>query len=326
MSPILPKILPNYFQERQGVLRVSRILNDAGLVFRETSNADIGIDGHVEFVNSEGKATGAIVAVQIKSGTSYLKGEQSAWTFYAEDKHIHYWEMYPLPVVLIIHDPVSDTVYWDDVRLTLRSDQHKALPLLIPKANVLLPDNAAELFANCGSSRVGLLSEIEALKTLSSTQCSNKRFPLSHLDIFLEGLTDIGRKLFFSAGMCWELAEALLPEDRHFGIGMGSEENCFLDSYLRFLVEQSIAHLDFSDIMIDLVHRQLHPTILVPLTARGRRLRDLCRELVSDVPERAITEASIGFSFNPSNRLRSIANSQVVKEIESHFKLNSNGK
>ena len=161
MSSILPKILPNYFQERQGVLRVSRILNDAGLVFRETPNADIGIDGHVEFVNSEGKATGAIVAVQIKSCTSYLKGEQSAWTFYAEERHILYWEMYPLPVVLIIHDPVSDTVYWDDVRLTLRSDQHKALPLLIPKANVLLPDNAAELFANCGSSRDGLLNEIQ---------------------------------------------------------------------------------------------------------------------------------------------------------------------
>jgi len=323
---MLPKVSSNYFQERQGVLRVSKLLNDAGLVFRETLNADVGIDGHVELVNLEGEATGACVAVQIKSGTSYLKGNQTTWTFYPEAKHTFYWEMYPLPVILMLHDPASDTVYWDDVRLTLRSDQHRKSPLLIPKGKVLVPEKAADLFASCGIVGGGLLTEIETLRTLASTRSTNGCFPLSHLDIFLEGLTDIGRKVFFSAGMCWDLALVLLSEDSLTAVGMGSDENSFLDAYLRFLVEQSIAHIDFSDIIIDIVHRQMHPTILVSLTTRGRRVRDLCRELLSSVPERAITETPIGLEFNPMNRLRSLANAQVAKEIEAHFTVDGNGK
>lgn len=151
---MLPKVSFTYFQERQGVLRVAKLLNDAGLVFRETPNADVGIDGHVELVNSKGEATGANIAVQIKSGKSYLKDAQSSWTFYPEEKHILYWEMYPLPVVLLLHDPESDTIYWDDVRLTLRSDRKKKTPLQIPKEQVLVAERAGELFASCGTGSV----------------------------------------------------------------------------------------------------------------------------------------------------------------------------
>jgi hypothetical protein len=32
----------------------------------------VGVDGQVELVNDDGEATGALVAVQIKSGRSYL--------------------------------------------------------------------------------------------------------------------------------------------------------------------------------------------------------------------------------------------------------------
>lgn len=316
----LPKITSNYIQERQGVLRVASLLNAAGLVFRETPNADVGIDGHVEMVNALGEATGATIAVQIKSGVSYLRGAGASWAFYPEEKHTLYWEMYPLPVVLMLHDPLSDVVYWEDVRLILRSDQTKKNPLLVPKDKVLRSKFGYELFASCGTAGSGLLSEQEVLRALAITKNSCASFPLSYLGLFLEGLTDIGRKLFFSAGMCWDLAELLLVDEAPTGVGMGSVEHEFLDGYLAFLVEQSLVHIDYSDVIIDVVHRQMHPTILVPLTTRGRAVRDLCRASVGTVPLRAITEASIGLAFSPTNALRSLANFEVAKEIETLLK------
>ncbi len=121
--------------------------------------------------------------------------------------------------------------------------------------------------------------------------------------------------------MCWDLAEVLLPEESP-GVGMGHAEHEFLDGYLRFLAEQSLAHIDYSDIIIHVVHRRMHPTILVPLTSRGRAIRNLCRELVKVVPNRAITEATIGLAFNPMKPLRSLANAEVAKGVEAHFSVN----
>lgn len=314
-----PKVTSNYFQERQGVLRVGTLLNGAGLIFRETPNADVGIDGYIELVNADGEATGATIAVQIKSGASYLDDVGDAWRYYPAAKHIQYWETYPLPVILMLHDPESDAVFWDDVRLTLRSDQTEKSPLRIPKNQILSSDTVAALFASCGSPGEGLLSISDALHALATYRSTNACFPLSHLGIFLEGLTDIGRKLFFSVGMCWDLAEVLLPDDSPTGVGMGGEEQKFLDAYLRFLVQQSLAHIDYSDILIDIMHREMYPTILVPLTARGRAVRDLCREVVESVPPRAITEATIGLAYNPMNAIRSLANSEVTKGVEDHY-------
>ena len=73
----------------------------------------------------------------------------------------------------------------------------------------------------------------------------------------------------------------------------------FLDSYVRFLVEASIALIDYSDVLIDLRDRDMFPTLLVPLTSRGRAVRDLCREIGSVGSPYEIMEASIGLAYRP---------------------------
>jgi len=314
-----PKVLPTYFQERAGVLRVGALLNAVGLIFRETPNADVGIDGQVELVDERGEATGATIAVQIKSGSSYLIDSGEAWKFYPSEKHQDYWEMYPLPVVLMLHDPDTDHVYWADVRLQLRSDQKKKSPVFVPKSCVLSNDSFGALFDSCGSAGKGLLSIHDALRSLSTSHCQNACFPISHLAIFLEGLTDIGRKLFFSAGLCWDLAELSLSPDSDFGVGMGSQEQQFLDSYLRFLVEQSLAHIDYSDVLIDIRDRGLYPTILVPLSSRGRELRDLCRELGACGSPYELTEGTIGLIDGPTRISRTLANIEVARKLSIRF-------
>ncbi|MHB8585930.1 MAG: DUF4365 domain-containing protein [Thermoplasmatota archaeon] len=315
----LPKLGANYFQGRAGVHRVGSLLSAARLIFRETDHGDVGIDGYAELTDDAGQVTGATIALQIKSGPSYFHDGGAVWRYYPEEKHRAYWDAFPLPVVLLLHDPQDDRVYWADVRLQLRSDQSKDTFLSVPKANVFSATARGDLFESCGTAGRGLLGIEEVLKTLTVTVNPSAAFPLSHLDIFLEGLTDVERKVFFSVGMCWELAENRLALDAPSGVGMGGTEQEFLDRYLRFLVEQSLAIVDYTDFLIDIRDREMFPTILVPLTSRGRAVRDLCRKLGSTGAPYEITEATVGLVGGPHLVPRSEANRAVSEKMKAHF-------
>ena len=58
------------FQERAGVLRVAEQLNSR-LIFRETPNADVGIDGYVEQVDAADRPPEQQSPCKSKSGASY---------------------------------------------------------------------------------------------------------------------------------------------------------------------------------------------------------------------------------------------------------------
>jgi hypothetical protein len=59
--------------DREGVAIFQRIVSrDLGWIFREQTVVDQGVDGQVE-VAIEGHGTGRLIAVQIKSGSSYFK-------------------------------------------------------------------------------------------------------------------------------------------------------------------------------------------------------------------------------------------------------------
>ncbi|WRH90308.1 DUF4365 domain-containing protein [Pseudomonas fluorescens] len=59
----------------KGVNAVSSIVNDEFCwIFRRNSNEyDYGIDGYIDVVTDDGAVTGQCVAVQIKTGQSFLK-------------------------------------------------------------------------------------------------------------------------------------------------------------------------------------------------------------------------------------------------------------
>ena len=238
----LPKLPANYFQEREGVLRVALLVQQCRLVWRGTPNADVGVDGQLEFVNDDGEATGALVAVQIKSGRSYLNDGGGFWKYYPSDKHRLLWEQHALPVLLMLHDPDSDRVYWVDARRVLRSDQHKTAFIPVPKSNLLTEASRRALFESVGANCTGLLEPQHLLRHMVLTTTGNASFPISYFDIFAAGLVDIGRKLFFSAGLCWEIAESRIEDGP---IGMGGVEQDFMDRYLALLAEQNIAVVDY---------------------------------------------------------------------------------
>jgi hypothetical protein len=76
---------------------------------------DFGIDGHIEVVANR-EPTGNLIAVQIKSGPSYFRSKDpNGITFRGTAAHLEYWLKHDLPVIVVLHDPVSDDAYWQVV-------------------------------------------------------------------------------------------------------------------------------------------------------------------------------------------------------------------
>ncbi|WP_220219642.1 DUF4365 domain-containing protein [Gilliamella sp. ESL0405] len=48
------------------------MFSSGGIIFRETSSTDVGVDGQLELVTLERTATGMLVGIQIKSGDSFV--------------------------------------------------------------------------------------------------------------------------------------------------------------------------------------------------------------------------------------------------------------
>lgn len=123
--------------ERIGVSHVDQIFSrDFGWIFREQPIADKGIDAHVEIVeNSEAK--GILLALQIKTGSSYFKKQGSDFVHYIDDDHYEYWLAHSLPVFLVMHNPDDGVTLWQAVneRKVQRSD--KRWKLVVPRSNLL---------------------------------------------------------------------------------------------------------------------------------------------------------------------------------------------
>jgi hypothetical protein len=117
----LPSAPQNHQQERLGITSVAMALTSLGAIWRETPMADVGIDGQIEYVSADGKATGRLLAAQVKSGPSYFHDHDTHWHFYPDDKHRFYWERFPIPVILFLHAPEHRATYWCDARQWLRS-------------------------------------------------------------------------------------------------------------------------------------------------------------------------------------------------------------
>lgn len=75
------------------------------------------------------------------------------------------------------------------------------------------------------------------------------------------------------------LESNLESSDSDFGLCIGQEEHHFLFEFIKLLVSQHIADINFSDCMIDWHDRQLQPSFMAPLTSRGRELVKLIDNL-----------------------------------------------
>lgn len=289
----------NYQKEREAVLLVALVLNQRGYIFRETGNADVGIDGQIEEVNSLGEPTGKIVAAQIKSGDSYLTDKGDHFAFYPHDKHRNYWSSFALPVILFVHSPSDDKTYFTDARYQLNVPGRAEKYISLSKNMYLTKDSASMLFTPSDN---GLphYSLDQLFEVMVRTVCPNPTFNISYLDLFCQGLTNLCRHLYFSMDLAIAIAE--YNNTTEYGLGIGYEEHEFLHAYVNFLLSQNLAGIDYSDYLIDWTERKLQPTFIAPITNRGHQLLAYISQIEKEhekelVPSTLVRERYINMTF-----------------------------
>ncbi|MEU8763021.1 DUF4365 domain-containing protein [Streptomyces sp. NPDC048659] len=122
-----------------GVTRTElAVMSELGWVFREQPKEDYGIDAHVEVVDEE-RVRGRLLALQIKSGSSWFKEPgPGGWWFRPDAGHVRYWTHHSLPVVVVLYHPERERCYWQLVdRETLVETSRGGWKLLVPEGQVL---------------------------------------------------------------------------------------------------------------------------------------------------------------------------------------------
>ena len=124
----MPKYVPaSKFQELKGLDRISQVVHEMQCIWREISKDDIGIDGEIDLLEPrpDGKgaiATGKIIKVQAKSGSSYVKQDTaSSFITPIRQEDLELWTNANYPVIFIVYHPDDDKLYWKDVKEYVRA-------------------------------------------------------------------------------------------------------------------------------------------------------------------------------------------------------------
>jgi hypothetical protein len=109
---------------KAGVIYVEKVVNEHGSIFRPVHEEDdLGIDGFIELVTTE-IALGRLIAVQIKSGDSYLNSSGKEFIVAVDKQHLDYWLNYMIPVIIICYSPSKNVAAWVSVRDYVDHEKH----------------------------------------------------------------------------------------------------------------------------------------------------------------------------------------------------------
>lgn len=107
---------------RTGIKYVRDIVESHNCVFQEIDlENDVGNDAYIEFIQEE-DATGCCIAVQIKSGASYVSKNGDSFILKGDKEHFVYWDSHILPIGAVIYDPRNNKAAWCDVTEFLESN------------------------------------------------------------------------------------------------------------------------------------------------------------------------------------------------------------
>lgn len=106
----MTKYLKSQSTAKIGVNYIKGIVKRSGCIFHEIHQEnDIGLDGIIEII-IDGKSTGKLIAIQVKSGNSFLdlNKEQCKMSI---NQHYEYWHNHNLTILGIIYIPKSFSAY-----------------------------------------------------------------------------------------------------------------------------------------------------------------------------------------------------------------------
>lgn len=118
-----------------------------GWFMREQPVPDQGIDAQVEAPTREGRPSGDLIGLQIKSGSSYFKHRtRGGWWFYLDNDNLRYWLSYGLNVVVILYDAATNAAYWQSVEEQhLEKTANGNFKLFVPEEQVIAAAALPEL-------------------------------------------------------------------------------------------------------------------------------------------------------------------------------------
>lgn len=123
--------------ERLGISALDHFFSQHGWLFREQTTHDYGIDAHIEIVDN-GRPTGKLVALQIKSGASFFTEEiEDSFVFRTDNKHVAYWVDHSMPVVLVLYNPNTKTAHCREVTRDTVTNTGKKWKIEVPKIDML---------------------------------------------------------------------------------------------------------------------------------------------------------------------------------------------
>ena len=99
--------------ERIGISYCSLIAERNNWMFRDQPVNDIGIDAHMEFIDSSGKPK-QLLALQIKSGESWFRETKDGYVYFRDinERQYIYWTTNSLPCIVVLYNPNDDTCIW----------------------------------------------------------------------------------------------------------------------------------------------------------------------------------------------------------------------
>ncbi len=165
--------------ERIGVHHCAEIAEDNNWLFREQPVNDVGIDAHMEYIESSGRPK-QLLAVQIKSGTSWFKEEKDGAVIFRniDERQYNYWTSNSLPCIVVLYNPDDKTCIWQ--KLTTETiertsnEKGKGFFVRVPRTQVFLDGLANDLllsFTNLPEYVTNynfLLSQIEFMRIIQN--------------------------------------------------------------------------------------------------------------------------------------------------------------
>jgi hypothetical protein len=131
---------PTNHTARLGLAELQKLCAQGQQIVREVMLTDVGIDALIEVV-MEGRATGVFVAVQVKTGDSFVSGD--VFRLPTDRGHLLYWAGCVLPVVGIVHEPATGRTAWFDITANCTEERINQGPYILrctlDGASVLTP-------------------------------------------------------------------------------------------------------------------------------------------------------------------------------------------
>lgn len=98
---------------RIGIHHCGMVAAQSEWLFREQPISDVGIDAHMEMVDTTGKVK-QLLALQIKSGESWFKEIKNDYIVFRDinERQYNYWTTNSLPCILVLFNPNDSICIW----------------------------------------------------------------------------------------------------------------------------------------------------------------------------------------------------------------------